>query len=185
MLPSRFLELRASRAFSSYQFDCFVASLLASMTAERFAAYCVVLATAACVFWSAVDALSALSLTFRRFTTRPCSPSPSEPEEKSESDCGGGGGATFRGAAFAARFLNLTTGASMPGVSWVAEVRDVGHVGVRHREAAQLWLINSTSRDGVRDAGRGVMRCASCLGCSNRTRKQPLGPRHYHDSLAV
>ena len=69
MLPSRFLELRASSAFSSYQFDCLVASLLASITAERFAAYCVVPSTAVVAFWSAVEALSALPLVFRRLTT--------------------------------------------------------------------------------------------------------------------
>jgi hypothetical protein len=112
VLPSKFFELRASSAFSSYQLDCLVASLLASITAARLAAYCVVPSMAVFVFWSAVEAFSALPLVLRRFTTRPSSPSASEPDEKSESDCGGGG-ATFRGAALAPRFLNLTTGASM------------------------------------------------------------------------
>src|SRR4051794_5481938 len=100
VVPSRFLELRASSASFSYQLDCLVASLLASMTAERFAAYWVVPSTSDLICWSAVDALSALPLTFRRFTTRPSSPSASDPDEKSESEFDGGG-ATLRGAAFA------------------------------------------------------------------------------------
>lgn len=62
-------------------------------------------------FWSAVDAFKAFPLVLRRLTTRPSSSAP-EPEEKSSESEGGGGGATLRGAAFAPRFLNLTTGTS-------------------------------------------------------------------------
>jgi hypothetical protein len=70
VLPSRFFELRASSAVSSYQFDCLVASLLDSITAERFAAYCVVPSTAESSFALLRDHLRLLLLSRKR------SPSP-------------------------------------------------------------------------------------------------------------
>ena len=102
-----------SSPVGSYQFDCFVASLLTSSTAERLASYCVVPSTLVELgFWSAVDALRVFPVVFLRLTTLPSSSYASEPEDASESERGGGG-ATLRGAAFVARFLNLTTGASI------------------------------------------------------------------------
>jgi hypothetical protein len=111
VLPRRFFELSPSSALSSNQLLCLVASLLASMVVERSASYFVVPSRVDFVRWSVVDAVSALPCVFLLFTTRPSSPSASEPDEEPESV--GGGGAALRATPFGARFLNVTIGPSI------------------------------------------------------------------------
>ena len=110
VVPSRFSALSASLAFSSNQFECFVASLLTSILADRSASYFVVPSQPVLDFWSVVDDFKTAPVVFLRLTMRPSSPSSSEPDEEPEDE--GGGGATLR-VPFAGRFLNTAIGPSI------------------------------------------------------------------------
>jgi len=103
------------------------------------------------VCWPAVDTFNALPFVFRRFTTRPSSPSASEPEEGSESECGGGG-AALRGATLAPRFLNLMAGASM------GEGRQDARAGRGGGRVQRVPKEKVQARLGLRN-GRSMVTC--------------------------